>query len=291
MGSMSSVSDIAMFCAAVICSSSTARSLTMPNCSMVASQSVLSVIADVARPKTRHASFVGQRRAGHEIDEELRRGLIEPRKPDVLAGLDAEVPQAQRPQPAIRFADAVAGYGPESTQPLEFHVGQRDAPEPGSLGAFVAVIVRAAGDREVAARGDLQVAVEGDGVVVAVVRLDRVEPGRLPLGDPAVGAVVRRVRQRREAAGLVDLRDGLDDRRAETRHERRAARAEEPIERLSRRPHVPRRDERRGDRRPPHCDIALGVGGEDAVDVDGRAKLRQRAPDLTDAYDARVALR
>ncbi len=51
MGSMSSVSDIAMFCAAEICSSSTARSLTMPNCSIVASQSVLSVMADVARPK------------------------------------------------------------------------------------------------------------------------------------------------------------------------------------------------------------------------------------------------
>jgi hypothetical protein len=35
--------------------------------------------------------------------------LIEPRKPDVLAGLHAELPQAQRPQAAVRLDDAVEG--------------------------------------------------------------------------------------------------------------------------------------------------------------------------------------
>ena len=57
----------------------------------------------------RHTSFVGQCRTGHEIDEQLRRGLIEPRKPDVFAGLDAELPQAQRPQAAVGLDDAVEG--------------------------------------------------------------------------------------------------------------------------------------------------------------------------------------
>ena len=46
-GSMSSVNGIARFWTTVSCSSSTARSLTMPNRSTVASQSALSAIADV----------------------------------------------------------------------------------------------------------------------------------------------------------------------------------------------------------------------------------------------------
>ncbi len=50
---MSSVNGIARFCTTVSESSSTARGLTMPKRSTTASQSALSVIAEVGRPNNR----------------------------------------------------------------------------------------------------------------------------------------------------------------------------------------------------------------------------------------------
>ena len=71
-GSISSVNGIARFWITVSASSSTARSLTMPNRSTVASQSALSSIA--RRRPAEHADLarVGQRRAGREVHEHFR---------------------------------------------------------------------------------------------------------------------------------------------------------------------------------------------------------------------------
>ena len=104
-GSISSVNGIARFWITVNASSSTARSLTMPKRSTVASQSALSSI--VARRAAEHADVagVGQRRAGGEVDEHFRRRLIEAEQRDRIARGDAQLCDPQRPQPAVVLGD------------------------------------------------------------------------------------------------------------------------------------------------------------------------------------------
>ena len=79
-----------MFCASVNCSSSTTRSLTMPNRSTVASQSALSAMSLVARPDRRIGALLGQRRARHQVHEHLGHRLIDAGDADALAGLNDE---------------------------------------------------------------------------------------------------------------------------------------------------------------------------------------------------------
>ena len=79
-GSRVRSNEMARFCATVIASSSTMRSLTMPKRSTKASHSSLSAMALVGRPRLDDLALVGQRRAGNQVDEDLGGRAIEPER-------------------------------------------------------------------------------------------------------------------------------------------------------------------------------------------------------------------
>ena len=72
----------------------------------MASQSALSVIADVDASEHGHFTRVRQRRAGREVDEHFGGRLIKPEDRDVLAGGDPQGRDPERPKPAIVLGDA-----------------------------------------------------------------------------------------------------------------------------------------------------------------------------------------
>ena len=203
---------MARFCASVDASSSTARWVRMPNASSHASQSSASVMSAVVRPSTRTTPGVRQQRAVHQIDEHLGGGAIEAGDGHALAILDGELGDAQRTQRPVVLDDAgelerahqrrsTTGWPRRAVEPGERLRGRPDLADAVDPAGVVAVEVGPAGHQQPAALGDRGVARHGLGVVVAVVHLDRVEPGRDPARDPLVALRRSGMRQRRDAAG------------------------------------------------------------------------------------------
>ena len=85
------MNGIARFWITVSCSSRTARSLTMPKRSTVASQSPLSVIAEVGTAEDVDRPCIGKRGAGGEVDEHFAPRAIEAEDRRPLAGRDAQL--------------------------------------------------------------------------------------------------------------------------------------------------------------------------------------------------------
>ena len=77
----------------------------MPKRSSHSSHASPSEIEAVLATEHEHLSLVGQRRAGHEVDQHLRGARVEAGERDALPGRDRQVVDAQRPQPAVGLPD------------------------------------------------------------------------------------------------------------------------------------------------------------------------------------------
>ena len=93
----------------------------------------------------------------------------------------------------------------------------------GSAVRFVRVVVRAARHGETKPLGHRAITRRRGRIVVAVIRLDRVEARRDEPGDPFIASDQPGMRHRCEAARVVDPRDDLVWRSGLARHERRPA--------------------------------------------------------------------
>ena len=89
---------------------------TMPKRSTVASQSALSLMSRVRRPNSADVAAVGQRRAGHQVDEDFRRRLIESEQRHRFTRGDAQLRNPQRTQPAVVLGDPGRVRGPDRSR-------------------------------------------------------------------------------------------------------------------------------------------------------------------------------
>jgi len=152
---------------------------------------------------------------------------------------------------------------------------------------WIAVVVGAARTSDAERGGHRDVPRRGRRVVVAVVRLDRVEPiGHKP-GNPLVVSHEPGVRKRRQTASLMNVADDVRRRSAGTRHERRPALREPAVERLVCRRDVARGNQRTRDPRPPGgLRRILQSGAQERLGVERYPVFGKPRHRLTEAIDA-----
>ena len=127
----------------------------------------------------------------------------------------------------------------------------RDGARRGCAVRVIGVIVRPAGHGEPELARQREVALRRFRVVLGVVGLDRVEARYGEHRNPRVAAQQARMRERRDAAGLVNPREHLRGQRRLARHVRRPAAGQPLVERLADVGDVPVLDQRARDPRPP----------------------------------------
>src|SRR3954466_15835566 len=108
-------------------------------------------------------------------------------------------------------------------------------------------------------------------IVIRVAGFERIEAGGGEWRDQGVAFHQRRMRERRNAAGLVNGADDRGRRGAAARNESRSTEFEVAIERLVARRDVTFLDQRERVFRAPDAASARGIG-EDRIDVDRRAE-------------------
>ena len=119
IGSSSRSNGIARFCATVMASSSTMRSLTKPKCSTKVSHASLSTMALVGWPKHDDFAFVREVTAPvNEVDEDFGRGQIEADEHGACCRQESANGEPQRPEPAVLLLDVSKNNG---VRPHEFY--------------------------------------------------------------------------------------------------------------------------------------------------------------------------
>ena len=129
-----------------------------------------------------------------------------------------------------------------------------------------AVKIRAARHREAEVLGQGAIARFGSGIMIGVPGLQRIEAGGGQRRDTIVALCNTRVRERGNAAGVMDDGDDLFGTGAAPRHERGAAELEKAVEGLVARRHVAGGQQRRGQVRPADA-LATRALREDRRDV------------------------
>ena len=156
---------------------------------------------------------------------------------------------------------------------------------------LVRVVVGAAGDGDPEPRRHGEVARGRARIVSRVVRLERVEAGGDEAPNPFVVADEAWMRQRRDAARLVNALDDFFGRRAPPRDERRPAARKPALERLVGGLDVSARDQRARDPRPPgRYPRIVDRRLQNGVGVEPDAEAGELVDHLPHAIDALAAL-
>ena len=228
-GSMSRVTGIARFWSRVAASRSTALGVTMPKRSREAEPLLAVRDAGGAAAEDDDLPFIGNRRAGHEIDEHFGRARVEAGYGHPLSFGNRQIVQAQRPEAVV---------GAPQLRDLEHRGGRHQTARRRS--AALDSLSKSSTDRvtwprqeiavsggavEVGAASDEQPELQREGavaylrgrVVIRVAGFEGVETGGGERRDQVIARVEAWMCERRDPAGVVDDRDDLRRRGPEPR--------------------------------------------------------------------------